>query len=53
MEGQDGSVIALAAVDGLLNQTLPSDLRADYAAASAGRRFVQAAAYVRSYPRIL
>jgi pimeloyl-ACP methyl ester carboxylesterase len=50
MEGQDGSVIALAAVDGLLNQTLPPDLRADYAAASAGRRFVEAAAYVRSYP---
>ena len=53
IEGQDGSVIALAAVDGLLNETLPSDVRADYVAASAGRRFVEAAAYVRWYPRDL
>jgi len=53
LEGQDGSVIALAAIDGLLNQPLPPDLRADYAAASAGRRFVEAAAYVRAYPNDL
>jgi len=46
----DGAVVALAAVDGLLNEALPSDVRADYAAASAGRRFVEAAAYVRWYP---
>jgi pimeloyl-ACP methyl ester carboxylesterase len=49
----DGAVVALAAVDGLLNEALPSDVRADYAAASAGRRFVEAAAYVRWYPRDL
>src|SRR5882724_13409257 len=50
LEKLDGAVVALAAVDGLLNEALPSDVRADYAAASAGRRFVEAAAYVRWYP---
>jgi len=52
-EKLDGAVVALAAVDSLLNEALPSDVRADYAAASAGRRFVEAAAYVRWYPRDL
>lgn len=52
-EKLDGAVVALAAVDGLLNEALPSDVRADYAAASAGRRFVEAVAYVRWYPRDL
>ena len=37
----------------MLNEALPSDVRADYAAASAGRRFVEAVAYVRWYPRDL
>jgi pimeloyl-ACP methyl ester carboxylesterase len=53
IEKLDGAVVALAAVDSLLNEALPSDVRADYAAASAGRRFVEAAAYVRWYPRDL
>jgi pimeloyl-ACP methyl ester carboxylesterase len=53
LEKLDGAVVALAAVDSLLNEALPSDVRADYAAASAGRRFVEAAAYVRWYPRDL
>jgi pimeloyl-ACP methyl ester carboxylesterase len=53
LEKLDGAVVALAAVDGLLNEALPSDVRADYAAASAGRRFVEAVAYVRWYPRDL
>ena len=52
-EKLDGAVVALAAVDSLLNEALPSDVRADYAAASAGRRFVEAVAYVRWYPRDL
>ena len=53
LEKLDGAVVALAAVDSLLNEALPSDVRADYAAASAGRRFVEAVAYVRWYPRDL
>jgi hypothetical protein len=53
LEKLDGAVVALAAVDGLLNEALPSDVRADYSAASAGRRFVEAVAYVRWYPRDL
>jgi pimeloyl-ACP methyl ester carboxylesterase len=53
LEKLDGAVVALAALDSLLNEALPSDVRADYAAASAGRRFVEAAAYVRWYPRDL
>ncbi|HTX49865.1 MAG TPA: alpha/beta hydrolase [Caulobacteraceae bacterium] len=50
LETQDGSTIALAAVDRMMRSELPRDIRDDYAAASAGRRFVEAAAYVRSYP---
>jgi len=52
-EKMDGAVIALGAIDGLLNETLPADVRADYAAASAGRRFIEATGYVRWYPRDL
>ena len=52
-ESMDGSLIALGAIDGLLNETLPPDVRADYAAASAGRRFIEATGYVRWYPRDL
>jgi pimeloyl-ACP methyl ester carboxylesterase len=50
LETQDGAIIALAAIDGMLNQTLPPAIRADYAESSVGRRFIEAAAYVRSYP---
>ncbi|WP_171947728.1 alpha/beta fold hydrolase [Bradyrhizobium erythrophlei] len=49
-EGVDGAELALGAVKRMM-RTAP-DLRAlqDYAASSAGRRFVEAAAYVRAYP---
>jgi pimeloyl-ACP methyl ester carboxylesterase len=50
LEAQDGSTIALAAIDRMMQAELPPEIRDDYAAASAGRRFVEAAAYVRSYP---
>jgi pimeloyl-ACP methyl ester carboxylesterase len=53
LEKLDGAVVALGAIDSLLNQELPAEVRADYAAASAGRRFVEAVAYVRWYPRDL
>jgi pimeloyl-ACP methyl ester carboxylesterase len=42
LEKLDGAVVALGAIDSLLNQELPTEVRADYAAASAGRRFVEA-----------
>jgi hypothetical protein len=42
LEKLDGAVVALSAIDSLLNQELPTEVRADYAAASAGRRFVEA-----------
>ena len=50
LEAQDGSTIAMAAIDRMMHSELPREIRDDYAAASSGRRFVEAAAYVRSYP---
>ena len=50
LEAQDGSTVALAAIDRMMQAELPPDIRDDYAAASSGRRFVEAAAYVRAYP---
>gem|GEM_PF-3909252 len=48
LEDQDGSTVALVAIDRMMQAELPSEIRADYAAASSGRRFVEAAAYVRA-----
>ena len=53
LEAQDGSTVALAAIDRMARTPPPPEVRDDYAAASAGRRFIEAAAYVRAYPEQL
>jgi pimeloyl-ACP methyl ester carboxylesterase len=53
LEKVDGSIVALGAIDSLMNEELRPDVRIDYAAASAGRRFVEAVGYVRTYPQDL
>jgi len=45
-----GDVIALGAIDQLMKSKPDPDVLKDYQASSAGRRFVEAMAYVRAYP---
>ena len=45
-----GDVIALGAIDQLMKTKPDPDVLKDYQASSAGRRFVEAMAYVRAYP---
>ncbi len=45
-----GDVMALSAIDQLMKSKPDPDVLKDYQASSAGRRFVEAMAYVRAYP---
>jgi pimeloyl-ACP methyl ester carboxylesterase len=49
-QGVDGRDIVAGALEGVEHHALPDDVREDYLASYAGDRFVQSAAYVRSYP---
>jgi pimeloyl-ACP methyl ester carboxylesterase len=49
-QGIDGRDIVAGALEGIEQHTLPDDVREDYLASYAGDRFVESAAYVRSYP---
>jgi pimeloyl-ACP methyl ester carboxylesterase len=49
-EEVSGDVIALGAIDQLLKTKPDPDVLKDYQVSSAGRRFVEAMAYVRAYP---
>lgn len=49
-EGVDGRDIVAGALAGIERHTLPDAVREDYLASYAGDRFVESAAYVRSYP---
>jgi len=49
-EDISGDVIALGAIDHLMKTRPDLDVLKDYQASSAGRRFVEAMAYVRAYP---
>jgi len=49
-EAISGDVIALGAIEQLMKVKQDADTLADYQASSAGRRFVEALAYVRAYP---
>lgn len=46
----DGRDIVAGALQGIERHTLPEAVRDDYLASYAGERFVESAAYVRSYP---
>jgi pimeloyl-ACP methyl ester carboxylesterase len=46
----DGRDIVAQALEGIERHTLPAAVRDDYLASYAGDRFVESAAYVRSYP---
>ena len=46
----DGRDVVAGALEGIERHTLPEDIREDYLASYAGDRFVESAAYVRSYP---
>jgi pimeloyl-ACP methyl ester carboxylesterase len=46
----DGRDIVAGALEGIERHTLPEAVREDYLAAYAGDRFIESAAYVRSYP---
>jgi pimeloyl-ACP methyl ester carboxylesterase len=48
--GVDGSDIVAGALEGIERHALPEAVRADYLTSYAGGRFVESAAYVRSYP---
>jgi pimeloyl-ACP methyl ester carboxylesterase len=48
--GVDGRDIVAGALEGVERHTLPDAVREDYLASYAGDRFVESAAYVRSYP---
>jgi pimeloyl-ACP methyl ester carboxylesterase len=50
LEGVDGRDIVSRALEGMERHSLPDGVREDYLASYAGDRFVQSAAYVRSYP---
>jgi pimeloyl-ACP methyl ester carboxylesterase len=52
-QGVDGRDIVAAALQGIERHTLPDAVREDYLASYAGDRFVESAAYVRSYPSAL
>jgi pimeloyl-ACP methyl ester carboxylesterase len=49
-QGVDGRDIVARALQGIERHTLPDAVREDYLASYAGGRFVESAAYVRSYP---
>jgi pimeloyl-ACP methyl ester carboxylesterase len=49
-EGTDGAELAVGAVKRMMRTTPDPRVLQDYAASSAGRRFVEAMAYVRAYP---
>jgi pimeloyl-ACP methyl ester carboxylesterase len=46
----DGRDVVAGALEGIERHALPEDVREDYLASYAGERFVESAAYVRSYP---
>ncbi len=48
--GVDGRDIVAGALEGIERHALPDAVREDYLASYAGDRFVESAAYVRSYP---
>jgi pimeloyl-ACP methyl ester carboxylesterase len=48
--GVDGRDIVAGALEGIERHALPEAVREDYLASYAGDRFVESAAYVRSYP---
>ncbi len=48
--GVDGRDIVAGALQGIERHALPDPVREDYLASYAGERFVESAAYVRSYP---
>jgi pimeloyl-ACP methyl ester carboxylesterase len=48
--GLDGRDIVAGALDGIERHSLPDAVREDYLESYAGERFVESAAYVRSYP---
>jgi pimeloyl-ACP methyl ester carboxylesterase len=49
-QGVDGRDIVAGALEGIERHTLPDAVREDYLTSYAGDRFVESAAYVRSYP---
>lgn len=49
-EGTDGAELAIGAVKRMMRSTLDPRVLEDYAASSAGRRFVEATSFVRAYP---
>jgi pimeloyl-ACP methyl ester carboxylesterase len=49
-QGVDGRDIVAGALQGIERHTLPDAVREDYLTSYAGARFVESAAYVRSYP---
>ena len=49
-QGINGRDIVAGALEGIERHTLPEAIREDYLASYAGERFVESAAYVRSYP---
>jgi pimeloyl-ACP methyl ester carboxylesterase len=49
-QGVDGRDIVAGALEGVERHTLPDAVREDYLTSYAGDRFVESAAYVRSYP---
>ncbi len=46
----DGRDVVAGALEGIERHTLPAGVREDYLVSYAGERFVESAAYVRSYP---
>jgi pimeloyl-ACP methyl ester carboxylesterase len=48
--GLDGRDVVAGALEGIERHTLPETVREDYLTSYAGERFVESAAYVRSYP---
>jgi len=50
LQGVDGRDIVAGALAGVERHTLPDAVREDYLTSYAGGRFVESAAYVRSYP---
>ncbi|HEX4009952.1 MAG TPA: alpha/beta hydrolase [Solirubrobacteraceae bacterium] len=50
LQGVDGREIVAGALEGIERHTLPDAVREDYLTSYAGDRFVESAAYVRSYP---
>ena len=49
-QGIDGRDIVAGALEAIERHTLPAAIREDYLTSYAGERFVESAAYVRSYP---